>query len=84
MLTFNFSGLFRAAVAMAITIPMLNACTSTSPSGQRKFKTQKLPGSSHHRIVRISDSGISSGPENIVNPPRRNPQPIGTAPHQSQ
>ena len=84
MLKFNFLGLFRAAVAMAITLPLLNACASTSASGQRKFTTQKLPGTSQHRIVRISDSGISSGPENIVNPPRRNPQPIGTTPHQSQ
>lgn len=84
MQKFNFSGLFRAAVAMAITVPMLNACASSSSSRQRKFTTQKLPGTSQHRIVRISDSGISSGPENIVNPPRRNPQSIGTSPHQSQ
>lgn len=84
MLKFNFSRLFRATVAMAITLPTLNACASSSASGQRKFTTQKLPGSSQHRIVRISDSGISSGPENIVNPPRRNSQSIGTAPHQFQ
>lgn len=84
MQKFNFSGLFRAAVAMAITLPLLNGCASSSASGQRKFTTKKLPGSSQHRIVRISDSGISSGPENIVNPPQRNSQPIGTAPHQSQ
>lgn len=84
MLNFNLSRLFRAAVAMAITVPMLNACASSPSSGQRKFTTKKLPGTSQYRIVRVSDSGISSGPENIVNPPRRNPQSIGTSPHQSQ
>lgn len=81
---FTFLRLVWTAVALAIVPPILSACAAPSVSGRQKVESKILPGTHQRRVVRVPDSGISAGPENVVNPRKRQIQPVESAPKNQQ
>lgn len=78
------SRLFPATIALAIVTPSLTSCASPPASDQRHVRSKIVWRTFQHRIVRLPESGISSGPENIVNPRKKHPQLMASAQNNQQ